>query len=97
MEVDKSRFDEAVRQGLAFVLRLGLILGGLGLVLRVFGADVVPTRSEEVTARSSQNFRFDDIVGSRILVLGDSISEAGGYLSDIRYYLAKRYPGKVVW
>ena len=30
MEVDKSRFDEAVRQGLAFVLRLALVLGGLG-------------------------------------------------------------------
>ena len=30
MEVDKNRFDEAVRQGLAFVLRLALVLGGLG-------------------------------------------------------------------
>ena len=30
MEVDKSRFDEAVRQGLAFVLWLALVLGGLG-------------------------------------------------------------------
>ena len=30
MEVDKSRFDEAVRQGLSFMLRLALILGGLG-------------------------------------------------------------------
>ena len=94
MGVDRNRFDEVVRQGLSFVLRLALVLGGL--VPNGFGADVVPTRSEEVTARSSQNFRFDDIVGSRILVLGDSISEAGGYLSDIRYYLAKRYPGKVV-
>ena len=30
MEVDRNRFDEIVRQGLAFVLRLALILGGLG-------------------------------------------------------------------
>lgn len=30
MEVDKSRFDEAVRQGLSFMLRLALVLGGLG-------------------------------------------------------------------
>ena len=30
MEVDRSRFDEAVRQGLAFMLRLALVLGGLG-------------------------------------------------------------------
>ena len=30
MEVDRNRFDEAVRQGLAFVLRLALIFGGLG-------------------------------------------------------------------
>ena len=31
MEVDRTRFDEVVRQGLAFVLRLALVLGGLGL------------------------------------------------------------------
>ena len=30
MEIDRTRFDEVVRQGLAFVLRLALILGGLG-------------------------------------------------------------------
>ena len=30
MEVDRNRFDEVVRQGLAFVLRLALVLGGLG-------------------------------------------------------------------
>ena len=30
MEVDRNRFDEAVRRGLAFVLRLALVLGGLG-------------------------------------------------------------------
>ena len=30
MEADKNRFDEIVRQGLAFVLRLSLALGGLG-------------------------------------------------------------------
>ena len=30
MEVDKNRFDEVVRQGLSFVLRLALVLGGLG-------------------------------------------------------------------
>ena len=30
MDVDRNRFDEAVRQGLAFVLRLALVLGGLG-------------------------------------------------------------------
>lgn len=30
MEIDRNRFDEVVRQGLAFVLRLSLILGGLG-------------------------------------------------------------------
>ena len=81
MGIDRNRFDEVVRHGLSFVLRLALVLGGL--IPKGFGADVVPTRSEEVTARSSQNFRFDDIVGSRILVLGDSISQAGGYLSDI--------------
>ena len=30
MEVDRNRFDEFAQQGLAFVLRLALILGGLG-------------------------------------------------------------------
>ena len=30
MEVERTRFDEVVRQGLAFVLRLALVLGGLG-------------------------------------------------------------------
>ena len=30
MEADSNRFDEVVRQGLVFVLRLALILGGLG-------------------------------------------------------------------
>ena len=30
MEIDRTRFDEVVRQGLAFVLRLALVLGGLG-------------------------------------------------------------------
>ena len=30
MEVDRNKFDEVVRQGLAFVLRLALVLGGLG-------------------------------------------------------------------
>ena len=30
MEVGRNRFDEVVRQGLAFMLRLALILGGLG-------------------------------------------------------------------
>ena len=30
MEVGRNRFDEVVRQGLAFVLRLSLVLGGLG-------------------------------------------------------------------
>ena len=30
MEVDRNRFDEVVRQGLSFVLRLALVLGGLG-------------------------------------------------------------------
>ena len=30
MEVDRNRFDEVVRQSLLFVLRLALILGGLG-------------------------------------------------------------------
>ena len=30
MEIDRTRFDEIVRQGLAFVLRLSLVLGGLG-------------------------------------------------------------------
>ena len=27
---DRNRFDEVVRQGLSFVLRLALVLGGLG-------------------------------------------------------------------
>lgn len=48
------------------------------------------------SAQEGRQFRLDDIVDKRILVLGDSISQAGGYLSDIRYYLAKRYPGKDV-
>ena len=30
MKVDRNRFDEVIRQGLAFVLRLALVLGGLG-------------------------------------------------------------------
>lgn len=30
MEVNKNRFDDVVRHGLAFVLRLALVLGGLG-------------------------------------------------------------------
>lgn len=30
MEEVKNRFDEVVRQGLTFVLRLALVLGGLG-------------------------------------------------------------------
>ena len=30
MEFDRNKFDEVVRQGLAFVLRLALVLGGLG-------------------------------------------------------------------
>ena len=30
MEVDRNRFNEVVRQGLAFALRLALVLGGLG-------------------------------------------------------------------
>ena len=30
MNGDRNRFDEAVRQGLSFVLRLALVLGGLG-------------------------------------------------------------------
>ena len=30
MEIDRNRFDEIVRYGLSFVLRLSLILGGLG-------------------------------------------------------------------
>ena len=30
MGVDRSRFDEVIRHGLVFVLRLALILGGLG-------------------------------------------------------------------
>ena len=30
MEIDRNRLDEVVRQGLAFVLRLALVLGGLG-------------------------------------------------------------------
>ena len=30
MEVGRNRFDEVVRQGLAFVLWLALVLGGLG-------------------------------------------------------------------
>ena len=30
MEVGSNRFDEVVRQGLAFVLHLALVLGGLG-------------------------------------------------------------------
>ena len=30
MEINRNRFDEIIRQGLAFVLRLALVLGGLG-------------------------------------------------------------------
>ena len=30
MEINRNRFDEIIRQGLAFVLRLALLLGGLG-------------------------------------------------------------------
>ena len=30
MEVDRNRLDEIARQGLGFVLRLALVLGGLG-------------------------------------------------------------------
>ena len=30
MNADRNRFDEVVRQGLAFALRLTLVLGGLG-------------------------------------------------------------------
>ena len=30
MEVDRNRFDEIVCHGLSFVLRLALVLGGLG-------------------------------------------------------------------
>ena len=30
MEVDRNRFDEVVRRGLSFVLRLALVFGGLG-------------------------------------------------------------------
>ena len=30
MKVDRDRFDEIIRHGLAFALRLALVLGGLG-------------------------------------------------------------------
>ena len=30
MGIDRNRFDEVVRHGLSFVLRLALVLGGLG-------------------------------------------------------------------
>ena len=32
MGVDRNRFDEVVRRGLVFALRLALVLGGLGFV-----------------------------------------------------------------
>lgn len=66
------------------------VLGCLAVAAQTAGSGLVEKIAEE------RRFRFDDIVGRRILVLGDSISQAGGWLSDIRYYLAKRYPGKDV-
>ena len=30
MEVDRTKFDEVIRHGFAFALRLALVLGGLG-------------------------------------------------------------------
>jgi len=43
---------------------------------------------------TAEAFPFDEIVDKRMLVLGDSIAQAGDWVSDVRYYLAKKYPGK---
>ena len=38
--------------------------------------------------------KVDDLAGRRVLVLGDSITQGGDYVSFIEYYLAKLYPEK---
>ena len=40
MESNKGGFDEIVRHGLVFVLRLALVLGGLGFASVFAGVDV---------------------------------------------------------
>lgn len=36
----------------------------------------------------------EDLAGKRVVFLGDSITQAGGYVSFVSYFLEKRHPGK---
>ena len=60
MEVDKNRFDEVVRQGLAFVLRLALLFGGLGFASVFAVVAEMPTAfGRDIVARSLDDGRGD--------------------------------------
>ena len=54
MEEVKNRFDEVVRQGLEFVLRLALVLGGLGFASVVGVGLLVRSTSSTVSSTKEQ-------------------------------------------
>jgi len=51
-----------------------------------------PPMATQTLAESSNGITAKSLAGKRVVFLGDSITQAGGYISFVDYYLAKLYP-----
>ena len=61
------------------------------VLARAYRAAAVQGGTETSTARKPA-LSAKDLAGKRIMVLGDSITQGGSYVSFLEYYLDKRYP-----
>lgn len=67
----------------------GVVLLSMTSVAWAEGPD--PAKNDTSTGNS---FTADDLAGKRVVFLGDSITQAGGYVTFVDYYLEKLYPEK---
>lgn len=64
-------------------------VSGIGLLLGIFVAFSLASSADADDALSA-----DDLQGKRIVFVGDSITQAGGYISFVEYFLEKGSPNK---
>lgn len=61
---------------------------------RVIAVNTVGLKSKPSTDVTSVLNEVDSLAGKRVVILGDSITQSGGYIAFTTYYLEKLYPKK---
>jgi len=76
------------------IVRSIAIIAALAAISCAYAAETPPADPKPVPQKQDPNGKLDLIAGKRVMILGDSITQNGTYVSFFEYFLQKAHPGK---